>query len=379
MPTDDAVERERQGAGTPGTDVTKDGLRGVRPDREAVTGVTTGRPRGGRGRRRRGGETPQVPDATFTSYYAEPVINKPVWEAPDIPGYLFLGGLAGAASLLGAGAQRTGRRRLERSSKVGAVAAGFLSLVGLVHDLGRPQRFLNMLRVFKVTSPMSVGSWLLAGYIPVAGAAAASAVTGRAPRAGAAATVAAATLGPAVASYTAALISDTAVPAWHDGYREMPFVFVGSGATAAGGLGLLTAPVAETGPARALALAGTALELATFERMERRLGMVGEVYSQGRGGAYVRAGTLLSVAGVVGAVLGRRSRVASAVCGAAMLAASAATRWGVFHAGMQSADDPKYTVVPQRQRLEQGEPATGTSTTTRTPAATTAPSEAAEA
>ncbi|MCE0767117.1 polysulfide reductase NrfD [Pseudonocardia kujensis] len=359
------VEQARQGPGTPGGDVTRDGLRNVRPDRDAVTGVVAGRPRRGRRGHGGGGETQQVPDATFTSYYDKPILNAPVWEAPDIAGYLFLGGLAGAASLLGAGAQATGRPGLERSAKVGAAVAGFLSLVGLVHDLGKPQRFLNMLRVFKVTSPMSVGSWLLAGYVPLAGAAAATAVTGRLPRIGAAATAGAATLGPAVASYTAALITDTAVPAWHDGYPEMPFVFVGSGATAAGGLGLLAAPVAETGPARAMALAGVGLELATFERMERRLGLVGEPYSQGRSGAYVRVGKILSVTGAVGAVLGRGSRIASAVSGAALVAASVATRGGIFHAGLQSANDPKYTVVPQRQRLEEGRPATGTSTTTR--------------
>ena len=229
-----------------------------------------------------------------------------------------------------------------------------------------------MLRVFKVTSPMSVGSWLLAGYVPLAGAAAAA----RPDRPAAAArrgrpTAGAAALGPAVAAYTAALISDTAVPAWHDGHREMPFVFVGSAATAAGGLGLLTAPVAEAGPARAMAAAGAGLELAAFERMERRLGMVAEPYAKGRGGSYVKAGKVLSVAGVVGALLGRRSRIACAVSGLALLTASAATRWGIFHAGLQSADDPKYSVVPQRQRLEQGRTADGTSTTTGTATART--------
>ncbi len=355
------------------TDVTRDGLTGARPGRDALTGAAAGRPRRGRGGRRRGGETPQVPDATFASYYDKPIINRPVWAAPDIPGYLFLGGLAGAASLLGAGAQLTGRRGLERSTKVGALAAGGLSLAALVHDLGRPGRFLHMLRVFKVTSPMSVGSWLLAGYVPLAGAAAAADLTGRLPRLGALATAGAAGLGPAVASYTAALITDTAVPAWHDGHREMPFVFVGSAATAAGGLGLLTAPVAEAGPARAMAVAGAGLELAAFERMERRLGMVAEPYAEGRGGSYVKAGKVLSVAGVVGALLGRRSRIASAASGVALLTASAATRWGIFHAGLQSADDPKYSVVPQRQRLEQGRTAADTPTTTGT--ATARPGE----
>lgn len=138
----------------------------------------------------------------------------------------------------GAGAQATGRPALARAAKSGALGAIGLSLAGLVHDLGLPARFLNMMRVVKMTSPMSVGSWILAGYVPAAGMAAAAALTGRMPRLGTVATATAALLGPAVATYTAVLVSDTAVPAWHDGHRELPFVFAGSAAMAAGGLGL---------------------------------------------------------------------------------------------------------------------------------------------
>jgi hypothetical protein len=308
----------------------------------------TGRRRGRRGR----GEQSMVPPAEFSSYYGKPVINSPVWQAPDIPGYLFLGGLAGASSLMAAGADLTGRHALSRAAKTAAAGAGGLSLLALLHDLGRPARFLNMLRVFKVTSPMSVGSWLLACYVPVAGVAALTSLTRRLPWLGAAATAGSALLGPAVTAYTAALISDTAVPAWHEGFREMPFVFAGSGASAAGGLGLLAAPVAENTPARNLALLGSALELAAAKRMEQRIGIAAEPYHEGKGGKYMKAGQILADAGVAGAVLGRRSRGLSALAGTALLASSAATRWGIFHAGLASAGDPKYTVVPQRERLK---------------------------
>jgi DMSO reductase anchor subunit len=336
------------------SEVTREGLGGKRPGREARTGTNV--PPRWRGKHR--AERPMVPRAEFTSYYGQPVLNQPTWESPDIPGYLFLGGLAGGSSLLAAGAGLTGRRELGRIAKTGAFAAAGLSMVALVHDLGRPARFLNMLRVFKVTSPMSVGSWLLAGYVPAAGVAALSALTGRLPRTGAAATAGSALLGPAVAAYTAALISNTAVPAWHDGYPEMPFVFTGSGAMAAGGLGLLAALPArarpdEIAPARNLALLGVAMETAAFERMEHRLGMVAEPYSEGRGGAYVKAGKALALLGAAGALLSRRSRAAAVLSGTALIAASAATRWGIYHAGMASAADPKYTVVPQRQRLDE--------------------------
>ena len=332
-----------------GSEVTRQGQRGVAPARDASPGKPGRRP----GRR---GERPMVPPAEFSSYYGKPVINSPVWHSPDIPGYFFLGGLAGASSLLGAGAQATGRPGLARAAKGGALAAISLSMAGLVHDLGRPARFLNMLRVLKVTSPMSVGSWILAGYVPAAGVAAASALTGRAPRLGTAASAAAACLGPAVASYTAVLVSDTAVPAWHEGYREMPFKFVGSAAVAAGGLGLMTAPAAQNAPARNLALLGAGAEAAAFELMTRRMGLVAEPYSAGRGGGYIRAGKALSVLGTAGALLGRRNRAAAALSGAALLASSAVTRWGIFHAGLASAADPKYTVIPQRQRRDGSAP-----------------------
>lgn len=309
----------------------------------------------GQGRRGQRGEQPVVPAPEFRSYYGRPVIKEPVWRSPEVPGYLFLGGLAGASSLLGAGAQLTGRPSLARAAKSGALGAGSLSMAALIHDLGRPARFLNMLRVVKISSPMSVGSWLLGGYVPAAGVAAASALTGRVPRLGTAATAGAALLGPAVAAYTAALISDTAVPAWHDGYPEMPFVFAGSAATAAAGLGLLAAPPEENAPARNLGLFGACLELAAAHLMTRRIGMVAEPYHSGRSGMYMKAGEILACLGVAGSLVSRRHRAAGALSGTALLAASAATRWGIFHAGMASANDPKYTVVPQRERLRRRE------------------------
>ncbi len=303
-------------------------------------------------RGRRGGEQPMVPRAEFSSYYGRPVIKSPVWEARDVAAYLFLGGLAGASSLLAAGAQLTGRQGLAATAKAGALAGGCLSLVTLVHDLGRPSRFGNMLRTFKVTSPMSVGSWLLAAYVPAAAGACATAVTGRLPRLGACATAGSALLGPAVASYTAALICDTAVPAWHDGYREMPFVFAGSAATAAGGLGMVAAPTRETAPARNLALIGAGAELVAARLMERRLGMVAQAYQTGRSGRCMKAAQVLTALGITGALVGGRSAAVRRLSGAAFLAASVTTRWGIFHAGKASADDPRYTVEPQRQRLD---------------------------
>ena len=313
-----------------------------------MTQVENGHPdrapgRDGRRRRRRA-EQMMVPDVEFTSYYGRPVIKEPAWGTPDIAGYLFLGGLAGASSMLAAGAEVSGYDELARVAKAGALGAISLSAVALVHDLGRPGRFVNMLRVFKPTSPMSVG--------PAAGAAAVCDVTGILPAVGRAATVGAGLLGPAVATYTAALICDTSVPGWHEGYREMPYLFAGSASCAAAGLGLLTLPPAAAVPARTLATLGAPAELVAKRLLLRRLGETAEPYETGRPGRMLRVAELLTVGGLAGAVLGRRNRAVSAVAGASLLAASALTRFGVFEAGMATARDPKYTMVPQRRRRD---------------------------
>jgi formate-dependent nitrite reductase membrane component NrfD len=352
-----------------------------RSDREAVPGsdgqrgpgrAGGGRPgrEGGRGRRGgrggRGGERSMVPEATFTSYYGRPVVKPSPWEN-DIPAYLFLGGLAAGSSLLGAGADLTGRPALRTTGRIGAITSISLSFVALVHDLGKPSRFVNMLRVAKLTSPMSVGTWILTAYGTLAGLAGAAELAGRvgalpAPlrtparllaASGRAAGLGAGLVAPAVASYTAVLLSDTATPSWHEAYRELPFVFVGSASAASGGLGMIGAPVHEAGPARRLAVGGALLELAAEHRMEQSMGITAEPLHQGRAGTLMRASKVLTVAGATGAaLLGRRSRVAALLSGAALVAGSACTRFAVFEAGQASARDPRYTVVPQRERLE---------------------------
>ena len=166
---------------------------------------------------------------TTVGYYGQPVVKAPVWK-PAIAWYFFTGGVAGASSTLGFAAGRRGNHRLARSALLTSAAGIVVSGPLLVVDLGRPDRFLNMLRVAKPTSPMSVGSWILTAFAPASMLAAGSAVTGRLPRSGRGAAGAAAVLGPAVAAYTAVLVADTAIPAWHDARRELPYLFVGSAA-----------------------------------------------------------------------------------------------------------------------------------------------------
>ncbi len=86
--------------------------------------------------------------------------------------------------------------------------------------------------------------------------------------------------------------------------------------------------------------------------MERRLGQVGEPLKRGTGGRLLHLGEVLSLTGaVLGLAAAWRGRGMAAVAGAALLAGSACTRFGVFHAGLESARDPAYTVEPQRAGL----------------------------
>jgi Polysulphide reductase, NrfD len=302
-------------------------------------------------RQRRRGEELMVPRAQPDSYYGRPILKQPVWRSRDVAGYLFMGGLAGASGVLAGCAQLAGHDRLARTAKVGAAGAIAVSGAALVADLGRPERFLNMLRVFKPSSPMSVGSWVIAAFGGAAAAAAASAVTGRLPRAGAAATAATTVLGPVVCTYTAALLCNTAVPAWHDAHREMPYLFAGSAAAAAGGLGMLAGPADEAGQAIRFALLGAATEITAKSLLQRRLGDIAEPYQHGRSGRLMELAEILSSAGLAGAVLSGRRGFVTRLAGAALLASSALTRFGIFEAGKVSAADPKYTVGPQRERL----------------------------
>jgi hypothetical protein len=300
------------------------------------------------------------------NYHGEPVIQEPTWTW-EIPLYFYTGGMAGASAGLAWLADLRGNETLaERAWAVSLGAVG-VSPVLLISDLGRPARFLNMLRMFKVTSPMSVGSWVLSGSGTTTGFAALYAWTGLFPRLGRAARPLAALLGLPLSTYTAALVANTAVPVWHNARRELPFLFASGAATAAGAATVMACPPELAAPARRLAIGGAVAELAVEQAMEKRLGdFIGEPYHEGMPHRLVqvsRATTALG-AGLL-AWRGRRSRTWATVAGALMNLGAIATRWSVYKAGFASADDPKYTVAPQRERIERGETAGAARTRSR--------------
>lgn len=292
-------------------------------------------------------------DPGFRSYYGRPVIKEPTWKVPDVPAYLYLGGMAGASSAMALCADLTGRPHLVRVGRIAAAAGSTASVVALIHDLGRPTRFLNMLRVFKPTSPLSVGSWILAPFSGLASAAAVSELTGWLPLPGRLSAVAAGVIAPAMTTYTAVLLADTAVPGWHEFYRELPFVFAGSAVASAAGVALVVTSPEQASPVRRMAVAGSLVELAAEQRMRQRSGIVGEVYERGRPGGVLRAARALTWSGLGAAMLARRSRGMAVVAGSCLTAAGVSMRYGIFAAGRESARDPQYTVVPQRQRASE--------------------------
>lgn len=305
-----------------------------------------------------------VPEAQFSSYYGHNVVKPPPW-GHEVAAYLFLGGLAGGSGLLALGAQLTGRDELRRNARLGSMVAVALGGAALVKDLGRPDRFYNMLRTVKLTSPMSIGSWILSAYsggLAVTVAAELDRLTGERIPLGplrkvlqfveGPAGVEAALFAPPLAAYTAVLLSDTANPTWNAAHRDLPFVFVSSASLAAGGMAMVTTPVSQTGPARVFAVLGVIGDITAMKYMESRMDPVTvEPLHEGHPGTMLRWSERLAVAGGLGALFLGKNRLAAAVSGLALMSASALTRFGVFEAGMNSARDPRYTIEPQRRRL----------------------------
>ena len=285
------------------------------------------------------------------SYYGRPVIKEPVWK-PEIPWYFFTGGLGGCSSVLGRIARSRGNDRLADRLLWISLAADTASPLLLIADLGRPERFHHMLRVFKVTSPMNVGSWILAGSGTASGIAAAAHVLGLTRLRDAAERVAAA-LGLPLSTYTAVLVSDTAVPIWHEARHDLPLVFATSSAATAGAAAALVSDPDAAAPARRVAIAGAIAENVAMQAMERRLGKLAEPYEQGAAGRYNKAAKALTLAGAAVLGLAGRRRAAAALGGALILGGEVCLRWSVFKAGFQSARDPRYTVEPQRARADE--------------------------
>jgi formate-dependent nitrite reductase membrane component NrfD len=241
------------------------------------------------------------------------------------------------SAVLGFAARLAGRSRLARAS----LLAGFGALLGcpplLIADLGRPERFYNMLRVFKPTSPMSVGSWVLTAFGGALGVAAASEVTGWLRPIGRLGELGAAIFGLPLFTYTAVLVADTSVPVWHEARLQLPFVFAGSAAASAGAAAAILTPSSESGPARSLAILGAGAELVAVAVMEGKLGPLARHYHHGPAATPSRMARMLTAGGALLMVAAGRHRTGATVAGTMILAGSLAERFAVLRAGPTSA------------------------------------------
>lgn len=305
---------------------------------------------------------PKAKVREYDSYYGHNIVKPAPW-GHEIPAYLFLGGLAGGTGLLASGGEMSGNITLQRNTRLVSLAALAGSGYALVSDLGKPSRFINMMRVVKLTSPMSVGTWILTGFGAFTGAAAGGEILAQLlPKDHAAqpllhwgvrlASWGAGAFSAPLAAYTGVLLADTATPTWHASYKQLPFVFIGSALSAAGGAGMAVTPSAHAAPARRMALIGTTIDLVATQVMENRIGMPGETLHHGTAGRLLRGAKACGLAGMALTLVGGRARPVATVAGMTLMAGSAMTRFGIYEAGIASAKDPKYTVEPQRERVK---------------------------
>lgn len=303
----------------------------------------------------------QVPSTAGreTTYYERPLLKRSVWSI-DIPLYYFVGGAAGAALTLGAALQLapgTARRRQfrelsERCHWIGIIGSTAGAAL-LIHDLGRPARFLYMMRVFRPTSPMNIGAWILGGAAPMA------ITTGlfinRRGALGAIGEVSgylSGIFGAALAGYTGVLVSNTAVPIWQRSRRSMPVLFAASAAaTAASILDLFEEREAARRITQFFGTAGRLIEIAAARRVEQSASLipkVGRPFHQGSAGVLWKSASVLTAASLVISLLPfplKNRRRAAGLLGAL---GSLCLRFAVHYLGNASASDPAASFEMQR-------------------------------
>jgi formate-dependent nitrite reductase membrane component NrfD len=320
--------------------------------------------------RRGGGRS--VSDDSRNSYYGIPAIHKPHWKWL-ITCYFFAGGISGASYAIASIAQLFRGAETERIARAGRYLSFATLLVSpplLILDLGRPERFHHMLRIFKLRSPMSVGSWILSVFGGFCGLSALiqaardgllgrSNLLARALRALPARAIGTVGMpfGFALSGYTGVLLAATAVPLWTKNYLLMGPLFLASSvsnATAAIALILSAAKGTGEGALRRLERLDTIALLAELTLLLVHRARLGRVIArpmvEGRVGRVYRFGVLgmglgapLALRG--GRLLSRRnpSRLVVGLSSTLVLSGGLLFRYVIVTAGRDSADDPHAT------------------------------------
>jgi hypothetical protein len=285
-----------------------------------------------------------------------PIINPPVWTW-EVPAYFWAGGIATGSSFVAVACDAVGDHRSGRIARLVAMGAAGAGGPLLILDLGRPSRFLNMFRIFKPRSPMSMGAWCLMGFINAMGGAVAADLLGR-PRLARALGVQAAVLGTYLGSYTGVLLAGTAVPLWGRSRLFLPPIFICTAAAtgaAANRLVLAATGLPPGHPTRqALGTVETVAmgaELALSTINERRLGILGRSMEHGTPGRLFTFAKRAVQGGLALRLARRRGgpwvhHLASVL----YLAAGLAFRFAWVEAGKASARDHEAVAVMARRK-----------------------------
>lgn len=291
---------------------------------------------------------PSREDATADedSYYGLPLLKEVVWKWP-IPAYLYVGGLSGASAAVAGAALLRDLRGIVRAGRLIAAGGAMVSAALLIQDLGIRRRFIYMLRVFRLSSPMNVGTWILSAF----GAAAGAAVV--LPGAlGDAATAAAGVAGLPLCGYTGVLVANTAVPLWQEARNWLPPLFCASAAASAGSaMELLALGDREQRAVRRLAVLGKAAELVAEVGLERhvsRIERVGRPLKTRLSGALWKAAKVCTLASLAISLVPRKSRAVRIAGGLLGTAGAVLTRFSLFQGGKASARDPHAVFAQQR-------------------------------
>jgi hypothetical protein len=285
-----------------------------------------------------------------TGYYGIPLLKEPQWTW-EVPVYFFVGGASGSAAVIGTMARWTGADlKIARDCRYLAAGGAILSSALLVADLGRHERFLNMLRVFKPQSAMSMGAWALAGFGTFAGASAFAQWLSNLIDIGAIKIIGniaegfACLFGLPFSNYTGVLLGATAIPVWNEHASTLPLHFGMSGLNTA--VSLLELIGHDRSPAlNILGLIGSSVESAEGVRIETNPRMVAEPLKHGFSGWIIRTGGMLSGPIPLGLPLAslfmprETSRKLRRIAAASSIAGSLITRFAWVEAGHVSAQD----------------------------------------
>lgn len=302
-------------------------------------------------------EVPQT-SANDPTYYDRPMLKQSVWGI-DIPLYYFCGGAAGAALTLGAAIQFVSPRGEHPLRHVSAVChwtgiiGSSLGAVFLIHDLGRPSRFLYMMRVFRPSSPMNMGVWILSGAAPAA------IVTGLlVKRHGVLGLIGeitgyiAGVFGAALSGYTGVLVANSAVPIWQAARHWLPVLFVASSAaSAASVIDVVACEACESGMTRIFGTVGRLGELAAAHMVEQAASAVprvGEPLRSGGSAMLWKAARNLTAASFAASLLPFKRRKVGMLAGVLGIAGSLCLRLAVHYMTNVSSRDARASFHQQR-------------------------------